>query len=201
MLAKLCAPGRAADAGKAFQAMIPMLTGFPDGAFTVRSLEHVARAHRREPSYAELCTSLGEWWRENQPPSQAPMLEGPGGPTDRMDDMTRRHIQSWQNNREHALEHRAMASSLGRYRAKFPDAYRWIVANDLDAAAVAVRRGWKEPEEAHASWQDANAVADSVRLVQRMQPGMGTLLGKLVAMHAPEHLGLVPAEWHPEEAP
>lgn len=56
------------------------------------------------------------------------------------------------------------------------------------------------------SWQDGRLVAASVRNAQAAveKPGLsdslGSLLGRLVAFHAPQHLGLVPPEWHPTEA-
>jgi hypothetical protein len=50
-------------------AYVPMLMErFPDGAFTTKSLEHVARrAMKGFPTYAELAAWLHEWWRDNGP--------------------------------------------------------------------------------------------------------------------------------------
>jgi len=45
-----------------------MLTSLPDAAFTIPSLEHVARqCTHGVPSYGELRQHLGEWWIDNRP--------------------------------------------------------------------------------------------------------------------------------------
>jgi hypothetical protein len=76
MLAKLTAPMSAPVAAKALADMLPMLEDYPDAAFSLASLEHVASRCERVPTYAELRTALGEWWRENRPPERA--LPAPG---------------------------------------------------------------------------------------------------------------------------
>lgn len=67
MLAKLTAPMQAVAAAKALGDMVPMLADYPDGAFTMASLNHVAGNCRRVPSLAELREQLGPWWRQNRP--------------------------------------------------------------------------------------------------------------------------------------
>jgi hypothetical protein len=66
MLAKLVAPMDAANATKALCDMLPMLAGFDEAVFTTQSLEHVAGAVKRTPSYGELRLHLGNWWRDNR---------------------------------------------------------------------------------------------------------------------------------------
>lgn len=67
LLAKLSAPSNPGAAAEALRAMLPLIADFPDGAFTLASLEHVARATRRTPSYGELREHLGQWWKDNRP--------------------------------------------------------------------------------------------------------------------------------------
>lgn len=67
MLAKLCCPMDAVTAGAALAAMLPMLEDLPDGAFTDRSLTHIARLATGVPSYAKLRAWLAEWWKDNKP--------------------------------------------------------------------------------------------------------------------------------------
>jgi hypothetical protein len=76
MLAKLTAPMSAPVAAKALADMLPMLEDYPDAAFSLASLEHVASRCERVPTYAELRTALGEWWKANRPPERA--LPAPG---------------------------------------------------------------------------------------------------------------------------
>src|SRR6185312_6042880 len=57
--------------------MLPLLADLPDGAFTLKSLEHVARECRRMPSYGELRSALSAWWIDNRP--EMPAIEGPPG--------------------------------------------------------------------------------------------------------------------------
>jgi hypothetical protein len=59
-----------AEADLKLAAYVPMLADrFPAGAFTTRSLEHVAaKAIRGFPTYGELALWLGEWWRDHRPP-------------------------------------------------------------------------------------------------------------------------------------
>ena len=68
MLAKLVQPGDPTAAAAALAAMLPRFVDFPDAAFTIQSLDHVAQQCRRLPSYAELRTALSAWWREHKPP-------------------------------------------------------------------------------------------------------------------------------------
>jgi len=67
MLAKLVCPTDAVGAARSLASMLPMLPDFPDGAFTLASLDYVALQCRRLPSYAELRAALGEWWKLNRP--------------------------------------------------------------------------------------------------------------------------------------
>jgi hypothetical protein len=74
ILAKLVAPMEPIAAAKAMQPMLAMLAGYPDQAFTPSSAQHVALTGRimpdgstaplnRVPTYGELDTALGKWWR------------------------------------------------------------------------------------------------------------------------------------------
>ena len=49
--------------------LIPFLDRFPDQAFTMGSLEFVARHCRFFPTYAELVEHLGSWWLANNRPA------------------------------------------------------------------------------------------------------------------------------------
>jgi hypothetical protein len=77
LLSKLVSPSSPADAAAGLVAMLPMLGDLPDGAFTLKSLEYVARQCRRTPSYAELRSSLSAWWADNRPASSMPALAAP----------------------------------------------------------------------------------------------------------------------------
>jgi hypothetical protein len=68
MLAKLTSPMESSAAAQAFAAYAPMLASFPDDAFTIASLEHVAANCRHGvPTYADLREHLAAWWRDNRP--------------------------------------------------------------------------------------------------------------------------------------
>jgi len=68
MLAKLTSPMEATAAAQAFLAYAPMLEQFPNEAFTLASLEHVAANCRHGvPTYADLREHLGAWWKDNRP--------------------------------------------------------------------------------------------------------------------------------------
>ena len=79
MLAKLAHPLDPAGAAKALAPMAEKLAKeFPPAAFTTASLEAVARAVKRLPTYGELCDALSAWWRENRGPgSDALALDMP----------------------------------------------------------------------------------------------------------------------------
>lgn len=75
MLAKLVAPMDPATAGKALSDMLPWLRHLPDAAFTMASLEAVAKQCKRVPVYGELREHLFAWWNDNRPPQAA--IHGP----------------------------------------------------------------------------------------------------------------------------
>lgn len=75
MLAKLVAPIEPIAAAKALSEMMPMLADIPDGAFSLASLDYVARQCKRTPTYGELRASVSAWWLDNRP-KQA-LLENP----------------------------------------------------------------------------------------------------------------------------
>jgi hypothetical protein len=75
MLAKLVAPMDPATAGKALSDMLPWLRHLPDAAFTMASLEAVAKQCKRVPVYGELREHLFAWWNDNRPPQ--PAIHGP----------------------------------------------------------------------------------------------------------------------------
>lgn len=77
MLSKLVAPMDATTATKALVEMLPMLADVADGAFTAGSLDAVAGAVRRVPTYSELRNGLIQWWEANRPPV-AELAEGGG---------------------------------------------------------------------------------------------------------------------------
>lgn len=62
MLAKLTAPMEAVSATRGLCDMLPMLGDFPDGAWCVASLDHVAGQCSRVPVYSEVRQYLGQWW-------------------------------------------------------------------------------------------------------------------------------------------
>lgn len=67
MLAKLVAPMDSERAAKGLAGILPMLDAYPDGAFTLDSLEYVAARLQRVPTYAELNPIIGKWWKEHRP--------------------------------------------------------------------------------------------------------------------------------------
>lgn len=76
MLAKLTSPMESTAAAQGFAAFLPMLTDFPDAAFTPASLDHVAsNCHHGVPNYADVRTHLGAWWKRNRP--EVPELAAP----------------------------------------------------------------------------------------------------------------------------
>ena len=83
MLAKLVCPSDSAGAARSLAAYLPMLANIPDGAFTLQSLEAVARDVHRTPSYAELRAAIVAWWELHKPPQ--PALAGPGAKLNPMD--------------------------------------------------------------------------------------------------------------------
>lgn len=48
-----------------------LIREFPPQAFTADSLTAVARACKFFPSFGELCTHLGDWWKANRPTVRA----------------------------------------------------------------------------------------------------------------------------------
>jgi hypothetical protein len=77
ILAKLVAPTEPVAAAKAMQPMLALLAGYPDEAFVPASAQHVAVTGRilpdgktapltRVPTYGELETALGRWWRNRR---------------------------------------------------------------------------------------------------------------------------------------
>jgi hypothetical protein len=67
MLAKLVAPMDSERASKGLAGILPMLEAYPDGAFTLDSLEYVAARLQRVPTYSELNPLIGAWWKEHRP--------------------------------------------------------------------------------------------------------------------------------------
>ena len=68
MLAKLTSPMESTQAAMAFNAYLPMLADYPDAAFTHESLDYVASECRHGvPSYADVRSHLGNWWKRNRP--------------------------------------------------------------------------------------------------------------------------------------
>ena len=67
MLAKLTSPMESTQAAIAFNAFLPMLTDYPDAAFTHDSLDYVATECHGVPTYADVRQHLGAWWKRNRP--------------------------------------------------------------------------------------------------------------------------------------
>lgn len=195
MLAKLVAPSNSADAAKALAAMLPFLTGYPEAAFTLQSLEYVARQVRRLPSFSELADALASWWKD-QP--RAFLLEAPDAeglsPLDHM------HIAAVQRTRrENGFD---LATRLSWLRDKAPEAFRNICRTDNQAASIAVRRGWKvdDDQDPKRGWGDRTAVAASVRNARALLPdgtSNAATIPLIAAMkaalerYAPENLDLL----------
>ncbi len=122
ILAKLVAPMEPVAAAKAMQPMLAMLAGYPDQAFTPSSAQHVALTGRimpdgqsaplnRVPTYGELDTALGKWWRVKRDmiavqaqPIARPALTAPEPPTHEGQDpealeAVRRMVQAFQAER------------------------------------------------------------------------------------------------------
>jgi hypothetical protein len=99
MLAKLTAPMSAPVAAKALADMLPLLEDFPDAAFSLESLEHVAGQCQRVPTYAELRQFLGEWWRTHRPPE-------PALPAPRQDNREEEARQFWNTLTDQELRER-----------------------------------------------------------------------------------------------
>ena len=93
MLAKLVAPMDPATAGKALADMLPWLRHLPDAAFTMTSLEAVAKQCKRVPVYGELREHLSAWWNEHRPP--LPALHGPDAWQQRIDQQHANAQESW----------------------------------------------------------------------------------------------------------
>lgn len=88
---------------------------------------------------------------------------------------------------------------------KWPRAFAAICAKDLDAASIAVRRGWAIIN-ARASWEGITEpeVRAKIRDIQqsladgRANPFtamLGSFLATALDMHAPHHLPLLPPAW------
>lgn len=114
MLAKLVAPANSPEAAKALAAMLPFLGDYPEAAFNLQSLEHVARTTRRLPSFAELTEALSGWWRENRPRPLAISYEA-----------TR---EGWQD--QHARE-RAEAKADWSDPAKVTSSMRLVLSSEV----------------------------------------------------------------------
>ena len=77
VVAKLVAPAEPERAGKAIGGMLPMLSGYPDEAFSMQSAQWVCTQGRvladgttapmnRVPTYGEIDVALGKWWRKQR---------------------------------------------------------------------------------------------------------------------------------------
>jgi len=72
MLAKLTAPLDAVTATRGLCDMLPLLADFPDSAWCVASLDHVAGQCSRVPVYSEVRRYLGQWWGPRDPTPRLP---------------------------------------------------------------------------------------------------------------------------------
>lgn len=77
MLAKMVSPLEPERAAKAICLMLPMLSGYPDDAFTPESVQTICTTGRiladgsegplnRVPTFGELECALGKWWRHQR---------------------------------------------------------------------------------------------------------------------------------------
>lgn len=193
MLAKLVAPADPVAAGKALSDMLPLLVDFPDGAFTVDSLSHVARECRRLPSFSELCATLGAWWKEHRPP--APLML-PGPETAHLTATERAILTTFYRLKDEIIRQGRLDRVLHWYRLKFDGAYKHLAAHDPDV--IDHLRQTRNPA---ADWSDPGKVLASARLVlssEVKQLELGRALAGLVKRHAPLNVALLPPEWHPD---
>ena len=201
MLGKLIAPMDHVTAAKALATMLsmPVFNSLPDTAFTIPSLEHVAGLFKRVPSYSELHAALEEWWSKNKPPAPVLLIEGPLSVG--MSEDEKQHAASWLRNRAHFVKEGRLETSLNVLRDKWPGAFNYIIATHSEAASIAFEKGWSGLSgDAAASWDNPEAIRSSVRLVLSSpvhQLTLGKLLGRAVAVRAPQHLHNVPPDWHP----
>ena len=122
MLAKLVAPMEATRAAKALTDMLPMLADFPDAAFCLDSLDHVATKRTSPPSYGDLRSDLADWWKRHRP--QPTAIEGKQPATAAQDAIDRDVRESWANitaaevrAKIRALEGHKMRATLGHFIA------------------------------------------------------------------------------------
>lgn len=202
-LAQLCAPGKDPVNREKIATYAQFLQSdddFPLEAFTSDSLKAIAKASEFFPSLSMLHKLLTEWWHAHRPPPVWQLLDGPT--VEGMDEINRHMVVAFQRNREENVRGGRLGNSLSHLRAKFPQAFRYVLSIDAEAHDIAVRRGWRDEGSAGVSWDDPAAIRSSVREVLSspvQQLFLGRLLGKLVSIHAPRHLHHVPPAWHPVE--
>lgn len=181
-----------------FETIAPMLAGrFPDGAFTLASLEHVAAACPYLPAYAKLVEHLGEWWRDNQPPAPAAIAGPPGTP--RLSAEDRVHATVWLKRRDSG-QITDIVTDLSAIRSYRPAAFDHLVATDSQCRAIAKRRGWLPTDSHQSDWQDLTELSLTRKLIDietipsdSLRAAALALLRKAVATHAGHLAHLVPS--------
>jgi hypothetical protein len=87
-----------------------------------------------------------------------------------------------------------MTIALDVQRLNCPRVFRYICQHDLDASAIAVRRGWQaEKRGLDVEWDDAAGIMRKVHANREDRRAL-RLLARIVGRWAPQHLGLLPPD-------
>ena len=176
----------------------PMLVAkLPAAAFCTGAMDAIISTHRfpTYPTSAEIIAALDAWWRENDPNSADRIPEWIANAE--VGDKGRWLIKGWDAKRD--------VAGLRFLRDHHRAAYAWLTNNDTEAAGIALTAGWLRhlPQQVAASWQDEDAISNTVARIMAPMPDGSRWTGTAGALdvmraaltaHAPHNLYLVP-EW------
>jgi len=157
------------------------LTDIPDVVFCEESLEAASRQFDFFPAYAML-RKFAEVWHEELQRRAAPVLPGTDDPTLTREDQLILQVWQWRRDTNFSgqkfnegqpvavaisrgEQERRLTISLDVMRGAYGRIFRHICRTDLEAAAIAIRKGWEvetRPAKTEPTEEERAAVADSV---------------------------------------
>jgi hypothetical protein len=169
-LAVRCTPRTAENIEAISRDYATSLVDFPREVFCPASREEASRAFDSFPPYKALRGFLEKWWSENRPRPKA--LGGPDAAV--LNDEEQYWVRSWQRHRSgdwgtakdgtpHIGSQKHLRFELELMKNSHPEAFRWLVLHDKEAARIAALAGWSDGPALPATDKEREAVALATR--------------------------------------
>jgi len=169
-LAVRCTPRTAENIEAISRDYATSLVDFPREVFCRASREEASRVFDNFPPYKALREFLEKWWNENRPAPRA--LPGPDAAY--LSDEEQFWVRNWQRHRAGdwgrakdgtpcSGSPRHLRFELELTKKTHPEAFKWLVLHDKEAARIAALAGWSDGPAVAPTDEEREAVAQATR--------------------------------------